>query len=888
MIISLRTLLSSLAETSYQVMGNPDIELSGLHWDPRQLQPGYGYFCLVHEEFQEEHLKPNSLAHWESAVAAGATCLFVEQSTHIEAPESVTLVKLHDLNLGLAHLSKAFWADPFGAIKTVGITGTNGKTTTCQILDSILNHAQKPTGVIGTIGTFYPHSTEQAGHLSNPLAPDLFRIGHKMKEEYAEVVMMEVTSHGMEFDRNAAIDFDIAIFTNLSQDHLDYHGSMKAYKEAKLKFIQGLGQNKKKALAIINLDDPYGEEFLAAVDSHAKRLGRVTTLTYGLHSPEADLLGVLKERAGSFTRFEIKLRGNSLCEVKLPMAGVFNVYNALAAFAAGLGAGVNIETLASGLETARQVSGRFEQLQSPEGVGVYVDYAHTPDALEKILTEVKGLTEGKVICVFGAGGDRDKSKRPIMGEIASRISATCIVTSDNPRTEDPVSICKEVVAGVTEGSVSLVVIEPQRQAAIELALQMANPQDSVLIAGKGHETHQIIGDESFPFSDRQVVLDYYANLTGQADRAVIEISLSVLAENLALVMADKPAGLKVMAVVKDDAIGHGMVQCAKIAVKGGVDALGVACLSEAAELREAGLMGIPILLFGERHSSELETCLSYDLSLQVQSAIQIRQLGELAGRRGKKVKVHLKIDSGMGRYGVKPEAGLGLAEEINGQPNLIFEGLMTHFAQSDEADKTYAKTQWSRFEAVVLELEKAGIRPPLVHACNSGGYLDLSFAHGDMIRTGALMTGVYPSEVCRRIEVDAQGLKPALSAKSLVAFVKHIEAGDSVGYGMHFKATGRMKVAVLPIGYGDGYPRLRNKGEVLIQGQHCPIIGGNSMDATMVDVSNLDEVQIGEEVVLIGSQGSSEITAMQLARWASTVTYQVLSSWSQRMIKRWV
>jgi len=885
---SLRSLLSSLPDPSYQVVGNPDVELTGLHWDPRSIKPGYGYLCLEREEFQEERLKPNALAHWREAVEAGASCLFVEDSVDLKPPESVTLVKVRDLNTAAGLLSKAFWEDPFEAIKLVGITGTNGKTTTCQILDSILSHAQKPTGVIGTIGTFYPHSKEPAGHLSNPLAPELFRIGHQMRQQNAEVMLMEVTSHGMDFDRNGALDYDIAIFTNLSQDHLDYHGSMKAYKEAKLKFIQGLGQDKKKSLAIINLDDPYGADFLDAVDPHAKLLGRVTTLTYGLHNSQADLVGVIKERAGAYTIFEIKLRGNSLCEVKLPMAGVFNVYNALAAFGAGLGLEVNIETLASGLEQARQVNGRFEQILSPDGVGVYVDYAHTPDALEKILNEIKGLTSGKLYCVFGAGGDRDQSKRALMGEIAARHSSVCLITSDNPRHEDPKSICDQIAAGVPQGGKAQLIIEVNRKKAIELALHMASHGDSVLVAGKGHETYQLIGEEVFPFSDRQVVAEYYQNLVVAADRAVVEIDTQVIAENIELLLADKRDTLKVMAVVKDDAVGHGMVQCAHIALKAGVDSLGVACLDEAVRLRESGVLDTPILVFGERHPSELATCLRYDLSLQVQGGEQIKQLNQLATEQEQQVKVHLKVDTGMGRYGVKPAEALALAQLIDEQSNLIFEGLMTHFAQSDELDKGYAKTQWSRFEQVIGQLEAQGLRPPLVHACNSGGYLDLPFAHADMVRTGALMTGVYPSEVCRRIEVQGKKLRPALTLKSLIAFVKDLDAGDKVGYGMHYTAEGPRKVAVLPIGYGDGYPRLRNQGEVLIQGQRCPVLGGNSMDATMVDVSHLESVRVGESVVMIGAQGNDEITAMQLARWAKTVTYQVLSSWSNRMTKRWV
>ncbi|OGG99813.1 MAG: alanine racemase [Candidatus Lambdaproteobacteria bacterium RIFOXYD1_FULL_56_27] len=369
---------------------------------------------------------------------------------------------------------------------------------------------------------------------------------------------------------------------------------------------------------------------------------------------------------------------------------------------------------------------------------------------------------------------------------------------------------------------------------------------------------------------------------------MVEVNLKVVEANLRLILEEKPAHLELLLVVKDDALGHGIVPVAKLAATLGIKRFGVACLSEALALRAAGLLAPDILVFGERDDQELPIALRHKLTLQIQSLEKAERLNELAASAGQRAKVHLKVDSGMGRYGVKPHAVLELVEQISRLKNLELEGVMTHFAQSDEADKTYAKLQWERFSAVVSALEAKGQRPPLVHACNSGGYLDLPFAHGDMVRIGALLAGVYPSEVCRRINREGKTLAPALSLKSRVAFVKTLELGDKVGYGMHYTAPGATQLAILPLGYGDGYPRLRNKGAVLIQGTECPILGGNSMDAIMVDCSHLQEVSPGEEVVLIGTQGEKEITAMQLARWASTVTYQVLSCWTGRIEKRWV
>ncbi|MDT8446826.1 MAG: UDP-N-acetylmuramoyl-L-alanyl-D-glutamate--2,6-diaminopimelate ligase [bacterium] len=882
----LRSLLSVLPDTGYQVMGDPNLDINGFHWDPQHIQPGFLFAALEREEFQEEHLRPNSLAHWREAVAAGAVAVMTQKGVRLELPEGITQIELWDLNLGLALMAKAFWEAPFEKLRLVGITGTNGKTTTCQILDSILTYAQRPAGVIGTIGTFYPSAKEPAGHLSNPLAPELFQIGDRMRTEGAQVVMMEVTSHGMDFDRNSALDYDIAIFTNLTQDHLDHHRTFEAYKAAKLKFFKNLGQNRKKALAVVNLDDPYADEFLAVLDPHAKLLGRIRSLTYGIKNKEAELLAIPKEMTGSSSSFEIKLRGVPLCEVRLPMAGMFNIYNALAAFGAGLGLEVPVDTLAKGLEKARQIDGRFEKIEGPGGAQVYIDYAHTPDALEKILREVSNLTSGKLYCVFGCGGDRDKTKRPQMGMIAGQIADVVIVTSDNPRTEDPKGICQEVLSGIPERPGLF--LEPDRKKAIELALELAKPKDSILIAGKGHETYQIIGHERHPFSDRQTVLDHFSVPKERHYRAEVVVDRAAIRHNLALLFEEKAPDLKVMAVVKDDALGHGMVETARIACEAGVHYLGVATMSEALGLREAGLINHPILVFGERNPEDLEMAVRNCLSLQVQSTERIEQIGALAQSLGQVTKLHLKIDSGMGRYGVRPEEALALAQLIQATEGVELEGLMTHFAMSDEADKSYAHQQWARFELAAKALERAGLLPPLVHACNSGGYLDLPFAHGTMVRVGTLMTGVYPSKVCRQISLNGRQLKAALTLRAKVAFLKDLVPGDKVGYGMHFTAAAPMKVAVLPIGYGDGYPRLRNQGQVLIQGQFCPIIGGNSMDALMVDVSQLNHPQIGDEAVLVGRQGDEEYTAMMLAKAVGTVTYQVLSGWTPRIEKRWI
>ncbi|PCI27789.1 MAG: alanine racemase [SAR324 cluster bacterium] len=412
---------------------------------------------------------------------------------------------------------------------------------------------------------------------------------------------------------------------------------------------------------------------------------------------------------------------------------------------------------------------------------------------------------------------------------------------------------------------------------------MAGVGDAILIAGKGHETYQILGTVKHDFSDRKVVKDFFLKPKNEFSRAWLRIDREILRENLRLIHQDMPEGLKMLAVVKDNALGHGIVDVSREVVKAGCDYLGVAFVSEALRLRQAGIEKTPILVFGERADEALDTCIRHNLTLQVQSVKKARLIGRLSQNMNKVTKVHFKVDTGMGRYGVRFDQAVAVFEEMVNTPGIEIEGIMTHFAQSDELKKDYANLQWERFQQVLEPLKKKGILPPIVHACNTGGYLDLPHAHCDMVRTGILPFGVYPSKVCRRINLDGKELQPVMTVGAKIAFIKELEEGDFVGYGMHFQAKEKMKVAILPIGYGDGYPRLRNQGFVLICGQEAPIVGGNGMDGTMVDIRQIPEACIGDEVILLGKQGQEEITVRMLADWANTVTYDVMSRWTERI-----
>lgn len=365
--------------------------------------------------------------------------------------------------------------------------------------------------------------------------------------------------------------------------------------------------------------------------------------------------------------------------------------------------------------------------------------------------------------------------------------------------------------------------------------------------------------------------------------AWVEINRTQLRRNLDLIRADMPPGLKWGSVVKDQAYGHGAVEIARETVHAGASLLATATLDEALELRQAQL-GAPILVFGERPANELAVCIENDFSIFVHDITQAKQINALARQQEKRVSVHLEIDTGLNRYGVRWTKALPVVAAVVQLDNLQLAGLMTHFAMSDELDKTFANEQLRRFEEVLREQKVFDQKAILRHTCNSGGYLDLPQAHGDMVRIGILPLGVYPSKVCRRLA----GLLPVMSVKTRIAAIKEIEPGDTVGYGMRYRAESNRTIAVLPIGYGDGFPRLRNTGYVLIRGQRAPIIGGNAMDAMMVDITGIREPQLWDEVVVMGKQGNDEISVHDLAAWGNTVSYDIMTRWSVRMPRLYI
>ena len=344
--------------------------------------------------------------------------------------------------------------------------------------------------------------------------------------------------------------------------------------------------------------------------------------------------------------------------------------------------------------------------------------------------------------------------------------------------------------------------------------------------------------------------------------AWVEIDLARLRRNLQLIRRDLPRHVQLLAVVKDEAYGHGALDVARIALEEGAWGFGLSTLEEAVALRDAGITA-PLLLLGERQEAELPWCVEHDLTVCVNEPHTVRKLAHAAAHASKRVPVHLKIHTGMSRFGVRWDEALPLIEQIGSEKSLSLEGVMTHFAQSDETDKTFANLQFSRFNEVLQGMAARGISVKLRHACNSGGFLDLPHAHLDMVRVGILMFGIFPSSVCRRIP----GIEPVMSVKARIAAIQKLKPGEVVGY-------------------GDGFPRVRNTGGALIRGRRAPLIGGIAMDALMVDITDIPEAQMWDEAVIMGRQGNEEITVHDMAKLKNSVSYEVLTSWRLRLRRK--
>ncbi|QOY34372.1 UDP-N-acetylmuramoyl-L-alanyl-D-glutamate--2,6-diaminopimelate ligase [Anaerobacillus isosaccharinicus] len=480
----LNELISSLYEYKKTDSSNPLIK--SIEMDSRLVKDGSLFICI-------EGYTVDGHDYAKQAVEKGAVAIISEKPLNVEVP--VVIVK--DTKRVMAIVANSFYDHPTKKLSLIGVTGTNGKTTTTHLIEKILNDANKKTGLIGTMYMKIANETFETKN-TTPESLSLQQIFAEMVASKVDSAIMEVSSHALHLGRVRGCDFDIAVFTNLTQDHLDYHETMEAYRNAKGLLFAQLGNtysNENRKIAVLNGDDKASKEY--------EKMTAAQIVTYGIDQ-ECDVRATNIQIAAQGTTFDVDALGQK-ASVQLKMIGKFSVYNALAAMTACLVDGISLESIIHSLEAVEGVSGRFEPVDCGQSFTVIVDYAHTPDSLENVLNTVNEFAKGKSYVVVGCGGDRDKTKRPLMAKIASQLGDYVILTSDNPRSEKPEQIIKDMEVGLTEESNHISLID--RKEAITFAIQQAKENDVVVIAGKGHETYQIIGKETSFFDDRIVAAD---------------------------------------------------------------------------------------------------------------------------------------------------------------------------------------------------------------------------------------------------------------------------------------------------------------------------------------------------------------------------------------------
>jgi UDP-N-acetylmuramoyl-L-alanyl-D-glutamate--2,6-diaminopimelate ligase len=479
----LSKILASLPAGSFTVDGPVDREITALTHDSRLAGPGTLFAALP-------SLTPGRDAGARfvlEAVEKGAVAVLT--AGDIEVPRA-TMVRVLDPRPALAAVAAAFCGHPSLQLQTAGITGTNGKTTISFLLKHLLDRANRPCGLIGTV-RYIIGPRELPAERTTPEADDVQRLLREMRDINCRAAVMEVSSHALHQGRVQQVEFDAGIFSNLTQDHLDYHGTMEAYYAAKtLLFEQIATQTRKRGAAVINIDDRHGRRLF---DQYAPR---VTTVSYGQSAGAMFRAADLRTDFHG-TQYTLQFEGRSYL-VRLPLFGPFNVYNSLAAVAAMHALGHDVRKSVESLKSAPQVPGRLEMVRGPKSFRVFVDYAHTPDALENVLRTLRSLEPARLVTVFGCGGDRDRSKRAPMARAAEDLSDWCIITSDNPRSEDPEAICHQMTAALRGKNHEVIT---DRRSAIRRAIAMAGPGDIVLVAGKGHEGYQEFADRKVPFDD---------------------------------------------------------------------------------------------------------------------------------------------------------------------------------------------------------------------------------------------------------------------------------------------------------------------------------------------------------------------------------------------------
>ncbi len=480
----LENIVRALGGDPAMAAGFWDVEIKGLAYDSRQVKPGFLFVAIPGRN-------QDGAVYIDDALKRGAVAVVGEQPS---ALRHVPYLCVPDARKALADVACAFFANPSSALDVYGVTGTNGKTTTAYMIRAILRASERRAGLITTVCYEIGERVIPANR-TTPEAPDLQAMLQKMQRVSCDSVVMEVSSHALDQHRVRGIEFDTAIYTNLSRDHLDYHGTMDDYFTAKRRLFEMLAEGDKDAIAVVNVDDPWGRKLADGLKPLPGRL-----MTYGTQHG-ADVLAEHVRLDTDGSRAQVQTPWGSV-PIHLRQLGRFNISNALAAMAACGARGIALSRMAEALESMPSVPGRLQPVGAGRPFNVFVDYAHTDDALHNVLDILREITPGRLLLVFGCGGDRDRTKRPAMGAVAEQMADHAFITSDNPRTEEPATIAAEIAAGFSDAQRYTLCLD--RAEAIRAAIEEARAGDAVLIAGKGHETYQEFSHTVIPFDDAEV------------------------------------------------------------------------------------------------------------------------------------------------------------------------------------------------------------------------------------------------------------------------------------------------------------------------------------------------------------------------------------------------
>lgn len=485
--------LHHLTEGLGIVAGNSgEREIVGVTCDSRKVKKGFAFVAIP-------GTKTDGHKYIDDAIIAGCAAIFAQKPY---PTGDVPLFIVDEARMAVARLANIFYDEPSRSLNVIGITGTNGKSTTSFLVRSILESAGERVGLLGTI-TYSVGAKDIPAATTTPAAEDLQRYFYEMNRGGCASAVMEVSSHALSQLRVEGVRFASAVFTNLTRDHLDYHKTMDEYREAKGLLFRSLGKN---AIAVVNRDDPAAEYFSSITDARV--------VTYGVKS-SADVMAMIKQMGMEGTHFSVLCKGEDI-PIKTRLVGMHNISNILAAVATCYSMGYAIDAIRAGVEKVVSVPGRLEMVGGGREFAVYVDYAHTDDALKNILGSLRSVVKGRLIIVFGCGGDRDRGKRPKMGKVVEEMADFSVVTSDNPRSEEPMAIIDEIQGGMTDRS--RYHVEPDRYEAIKYAISVAREGDAVIVAGKGHENYQIFKDRTITFDDRLVVKELLQGRLSSVDQ----------------------------------------------------------------------------------------------------------------------------------------------------------------------------------------------------------------------------------------------------------------------------------------------------------------------------------------------------------------------------------